>query len=457
MRFLRVIPACFLASAFLGQFLAYPHNHAKASEKPTSQTILYTQADSFNALAWLRGGERFRGARLVIQDVTGRHSLLPSFYATADADVSFEGTAIVFAGKEQAADPWQVYELTLSGGTPRRITSNTEDCIRPLYLPGERVIYAHKAHGRFVLESASLAGGKSSTLSFAAGNFLPNDVLRDGRILFTTGFPLGTEGPPELYTEYSDGSGVEANRCDHGHARFGGKQLSDGDIVFTRSKGLGRFTSPLAHEVDLMAPAGDYAGGIAQMPSGELLVSWRSGPAQPYVLKGWRRGGTAMTTVEAPGGGSVVQPVVVAPRPEPNRHPSGLHEWTYSNLLALNASISRDRVIDGKSIAAVRVVTLGDDGIPQILGTATVEKDGSFFVQVPGDRPLRFELLNAAGKVLEQQRGWMWARGGEQRICVGCHAGPERAPDNAVPAVLLRSSDPTILTGTVSPVDKGGR
>jgi hypothetical protein len=196
MQFLRVIPACLLASAFLGQFLAYPHNHAKASEKPSSQTILYTQTDSFDALAWLRGGERFRGARLAIQDVTGRHPLLPSFYATADADVSFEGTAIVFAGKEHADDPWQVYELTLSGGKARRITSTKEDCIRPLYLPGERVVYAHKVNGRFVLESASLAGGKSSTLSFAAGNFLPNDVLRDGRIVFTTGFPLGTEVLP---------------------------------------------------------------------------------------------------------------------------------------------------------------------------------------------------------------------------------------------------------------------
>jgi hypothetical protein len=42
----------------------------------------------------------------------------------------------------------------------------------------------------------------------------------------------------------------------------------------------------------------------------------------------------------------------------------------------------------------------------------------------------------------------MWTRRGEQRICVGCHAGPERAPENAVPQVLVRD---------IKPVNIGGR
>ena len=36
---------------------------------------------------------------------------------------------------------------------------------------------------------------------------------------------------------------------------------------------------------------------------------------------------------------------------------------------------------------------------------------------------------------------------GEQRICVGCHTGPERASENRVPAVLLRTTTPVDLTG----------
>jgi hypothetical protein len=48
--------------------------------------------------------------------------------------------------------------------------------------------------------------------------------------------------------------------------------------------------------------------------------------------------------------------------------------------------------------------------------------------------------------VLHQERGWFWARGGEQRYCTGCHAGPERGSENRVPAVLMRSTVPTDLT-----------
>ena len=84
------------------------------------------------------------------------------------------------------------------------------------------------------------------------------------------------------------------------------------------------------------------------------------------------------------------------------------------------------------------------------LGSAPVEKDGSLYVHVPGDAPLQFELLNSAGKTLQKESGWMWTRKSEQRICVGCHAGPEHAPENAVPAILNRSTTPADLTTSMA-------
>ena len=81
-------------------------------------------------------------------------------------------------------------------------------------------------------------------------------------------------------------------------------------------------------------------------------------------------------------------------------------------------------------------------------GTAPVAADGSFFVRVPADRPIRFALLNAKGAVVRQEHGWFWIRSGEQRICTGCHTGPERASENRVPAVLMQTTIPVDLTGT---------
>lgn len=94
------------------------------------------------------------------------------------------------------------------------------------------------------------------------------------------------------------------------------------------------------------------------------------------------------------------------------------------------------------SVAAVRVWALDDDGSTVNLGQAPVERDGSFYVQAPAERAVRFELLDRKGATVAAEKGWFWARRGEQRVCVGCHAGPERAPDNAVPGILLRSTIP---------------
>ena len=79
-------------------------------------------------------------------------------------------------------------------------------------------------------------------LTYMQASAFPTDVLKDGRILFESGFPLGTGATPELYLVYADGSGVESVRCDHGRARWGGTQLASGDVVFTHGTSLARFT-----------------------------------------------------------------------------------------------------------------------------------------------------------------------------------------------------------------------
>jgi hypothetical protein len=108
------------------------------------------------------------------------------------------------------------------------------------------------------------------------------------------------------------------------------------------------------------------------------------------------------------------------------------------------------------SVGSVQLYTMDPSGAPTLLGSAPVEKDGSFYIKAPGDRPLKFELLDRQGHTLKKQDGWMWARGGEQRICVGCHAGPEHAPENASPEVLSRSTVPADLTGSALQSHAGG-
>ena len=406
--------------------------------------LLYTVAREYHPMSWVTGGERFpRGATLFIRDRKTPRPLAPGLATSADANVSFDAKSVLFAGQQHSGDHWQVWEISLQTNGPRQLTHCEDDCVRPLYVPPDRFVYAHKVAGKFVLEIASLgdSGQKAVQLTYGPGNFLPTDVLRDGRVLFEAGYPLGDSTTAELYTVYTDGSGVESYRCDHGHSRHSGKQVSSGDIVFVREGRLARFTSALAHEVVIPAPGGTYAGDVIEVQGGEWLVSWRSKGQEHFELRKWKPGTATLQPEIATPGGNVVQPVLVTERAVPNRHPSALHPWVYANVLCLNAYTSKQRFAEN-SIAYVRLYTRAASGAPQALGTAPVEKDGSFYLRVPGDKPLKIELLDESGNTLKKEAGWFWMRGGEQRVCVGCHAGPETAPENAVPAVLRRSIVP---------------
>jgi hydrazine synthase alpha subunit-like protein len=418
-----------------------------AGSPPTAPAIVFTAAKAFNSEAWIRGAERFPlGAGLWTRDSKGQRELLSAFAASADANASFDGTHILFAGKKHASDHWQIWEAASNGAQPKQITHCKDQCVRPFYLPDSRIVFAERKSGRFVIETAALSKSEDAIpLTFIPGSAFPSDVLRDGRVLFEAVYPLGAGAKSELYTVYTDGSGVEAYRCDHSGDRHSGKQNASDDIVFASADSLARFTSTLAHADPISAPKGQFAGDVVQLPSGEWLVSWRKGPAGPYRLMQWIPGAPILDPVAVQNGLNLLQPALVAPRPVPNRHPSGLHGWPNANLLCLNAYTSKYH-FDPGSIATVKVYTTGPSGQPKLIGSSPVETDGSFFLHVPSDQPIKFELLDANGKTLKKEAGWFWMRRGEQRICIGCHAGPERAPDNEVPQVLLKSTDPIDMT-----------
>ena len=80
-----------------------------------------------------------------------------------------------------------------------------------------------------------------------------------------------------------------------------------------------------------------------------------------------------------------------------------------------------------------------------VLGEAPIEEDGSFYIAVPPDKPVRFEVLDGAGRVVRAQRSWIWARSGEEHGCVGCHEDRAVAPENHWPMALRRFDSPTRL------------
>jgi len=401
-------------------------------------SFLYTAAPTYVANAWTHGGERFpAGGHLILVSGAEHRDIAPGFYAAADAAVSYDGKRALFAGKATLAAKWQVWETELAGGAPRRIITSADSCIHPLYLPDGRIVYTRMTATGSEIEVA-VPGGKTDVLTHAPGWYLTDDVLRDGRILF--------ESRDELFTVYPDGTGVESLRCDHGPKRSAGRQIASGDVIFNVAAGLARYTSVLAAQENLPQMNAEVTGPVAEVAPGRWLVAARPSPGGLYSIQETGPGEHALESVEAPKGANAAQPVVVAARKPPPEFPSGLVATrTTGNLLCLDAKESKSPMTG--TIRSVRVYTRDAAGAARLLGQTTVASDGSFYVEVPANRPIRMEVVDAAGARLQGEEHWFWMRPSEQRICVGCHAGPERAPENQVPEILNQILTPVKMTG----------
>jgi hypothetical protein len=397
--------------------------------------FLYTAAPRYQRAS---ESNRFpQGAAVVLVTTAGERRIAPKLYASADATVSFDGTRILFAGTTSAGVPWQIWETTAAGGTPRQLSHCRTDCTHPVYLPDGRIVFTQASSTGSDIEIADTMGGAPERLTYAPGRRATDDVLRDGRILF--------ENDGELDTVYPDGTGVEALRCDHGPRRGDARQIASGDVIFNVGGRVARFTAALASQAEVAQPAGDLAGPVAEIAPGRWLIAVRR-PKGLFGLYLWTQGGR-LEPAATPAGVNAIQPVLLRSRTAPKDFPSARMETRVNgNLLCLDARVTKDKPIP-EGVAAVQVYTRDAAGAPVLLGRQSVAGDGSFYVQLPADKPLRIELVNAAGTTLRAERGWFWMRSGEQRVCVGCHAGPERSPENKVPAVLLRSTLPEKMLG----------
>ncbi len=193
--FASLFAACMSLNAF-AQFAS------RVNAALSDAQIIVTAAPTYEPLAALHGGERFpQGAQLLLIQAGKAERLVPDFAATADANVSFDASRVLFSGKKSKDDPWQIWEFSLKDHSLRRLIAQPGDAIRPMYLPAGQFVFAlHTASG-FQLEVAGKtapsmqapipedAGDAIAPLSYIRASAIPSDVLLDGRDSFRIGIP----------------------------------------------------------------------------------------------------------------------------------------------------------------------------------------------------------------------------------------------------------------------------
>jgi len=397
--------------------------------------------------------------------------LTDGFFAAADPQINFEGTKVLFSGQKNNGEHWQMWEMDLKGGNRRQITHCAQDCLRGAYLPADEIGFtvedSEGSRQQSYLAVMNADGSQVRSITYGPADFQLETVLRDGRIVASAPWPLtgpnGNSGSRGLYTLRPDGTALESFRCEHHEAVVQGDadELEDGSLVFVRehrgSAVPGGELARIPRGSAAAVPLGDRESifeSPRQVSADELIVAKAgvasAGSPTKFDLYSVRaKTGVLGDRIFADAKLSSIQPVLIAQHAVPKRYWSTLNPDSEDGYFISLDSYSTADVPGGRiktPIAQVRLMTLNTvDGQERSLGEAPVESDGSFYVRVPANAPVRFILLDGKGQPIHEERSWVWARPGEQRGCAGCHGEKNVAPENHWPMTLKRFDTPTPL------------
>ncbi|WP_165230025.1 hypothetical protein [Aquisphaera insulae] len=432
------------------------------------------------------------GTHLVQLNPDGsKRPLAEGFQSARDADVSWDGRKILFAGKHTATDAWDIFEMDADGSNIRQVTRNLGSCHSPIYTssyytitekePWEQIAFVRYGVDQFderspnpatALWTCKLDGSYPQRITYNLSSDLDPAILPDGRIAYASwrraDFQDGTAGRLALETLNTDGTDrAPAVRRDD-VARRMPCVTPAGDLIFVephdRSNGPGRLAGvslrrPLHTYMVLTGPRDGLFHSPAPLPDGSLVVEWfppKDGGGTPGLV----RLDLAARTIEPillPVEGKAIQPKAIAPRPRPDGRSSVVSpEDSEAELYCLDSSANdfRDpswmpagtvktiRILEGMPEGPSRAISFKQlaEALPvlsprRILAEIPVQPDGSFHAKVPANVPIQLQALDERGLAL-RSCGWIWARSHQAQGCIGCHEDPERTPPNRVPDAL---------------------
>jgi hypothetical protein len=398
-------------------------------------------------------------------------NLTPNFFGAADPRISFDGSKVLFAGKKDDSANWQIWEMRTDGTEQRQVTHCDGNCLTPAYLPRDAIAFSGEAldgGGRRTCQIyfAKLDGSDTHPITFGPGDYELETILQNGLILASARSPLQPRGELEssrnLYTLRPDGSGLASFRCDHQHAaiREQAEELDDGSVVFVKNSvpgseaggDLAMVRRGATHN-SVIGPTSVLIWSPRELEDNRLIVARRvstpqsSGKFDLYSFDSTHA--KFQDPIYKDSEFSSIEAVPITAHSAPRWYWSTVDPAAKAGyLICLNAALSEDAPSGHRSPPPSRVRVLALDSATakeNSLGEAPIEPDGSFYIAVPADRAIRFELLNTEGRVVSRQQSWIWVRPGEEHGCVGCHEDRAVAPENRWPMALRRFDTPTRL------------
>ncbi|NSW94336.1 MAG: PD40 domain-containing protein [Bacteroidales bacterium] len=386
--------------------------------------------------------------------------LTGDFHSACYPEVSYDGKRILFTARINENDPWQIWEMKLSTGKTRKIISLSENCVDPVYLPGDRIAFSRHIVNDTVGEGHSLFtcnmyGSNLKQITFYPGNYFAPAVLKDGRILALSRQLTPSVKDPVLTVMRPDGTKADmffkadpekviVNRP---------RETDDGRILLVEKyKGSDspdnlisiNYNRPLHTKKILSSGAKGSFKAVLPLGSGKFMVSFREPESDKYSVREFNaETGTPDKVVFELKDHDVLDLAIAGEYQRPKKLPSEVDLQVKTGLLMCQDINFHGFISDAGSNVMPRASKIEILGIDSTYGIVPVEKDGSFYLKVLADKPFRIRSLDENNRVLSGECSWMWLRPNERRGCVGCHEDPETVPVNRIPLAVTK--DPVII------------
>lgn len=403
-----------------------------------------------------------------------------------EPEISWDGAHLLFVRRGQDDPWWHIWRIDVDGSGLEQLTFGPYHDVGPAYLPDGRIVFSttragirDEYHGYpcTALWTMDADGSNKQPLATNIGRDNEPAVLADGRIAFSRLEVFYSRNKTELtlHAMHPDGSqdvvlyGPERRRfwrtLDHGP-----RTPADGQ------------ENPLTHRVLRMTqprPMPDGRHIIVVTQGGLALIGSRRDTEEiitpnnkersyttPYPLPDGRILCASTLKVEEreqvdlglylfdPETKSVelvyndpaaadFEPQPVLSRTRPMLQPTKVRPGAYSGRFLCSSVFTTQEEDVPERGRLVRLI----EGVPvvhrhsthtnpwpvwknhggtfaRVLGMAPLAPDGSFYVEVPADRLMHFQVLDSDRRVLGNQLTWIYPRPGETKSCVGCHENP---------------------------------
>jgi hypothetical protein len=369
--------------------------------------------------------------------------LTPDFYSARSPEISFDGLQIVFSGQLNEGDVWQIWTMDIKSRAYAQVTQCDMNCTDPTWLPGERIAFSKLVKENDLEEHHALFtigddGCCEQRITFQPHNDLNASVMHDGRILASSQQVYPEAGSVKYLAMRPDGTKAELfYLADDASQISKAEEDGYGKVLFAKSGVLNSvsFSRPL-HTKSIIQEAGSIQS-VFPIENRKILVSIKKPGKRSFGLalignKDSNEGAFYFNEAEY----HAIEPVVIHQRPIPRNLPTRVNTEKETGYFVCMDANESEMAPAAEAGEASKIQVLG---LNNMIGETEVAEDGSFYLELKADQPVRFQTLNDSGDVLRGPSSWMWVRPNERRGCVGCHEDRELTPENVVPLAIEKA------------------